>query len=237
MQNQSECKTTDRITGRATVRGYVQGLERRIQELENRNRELEDRMISMGVDIKPSEEYSDPATASLLQWNETKGNQDHQAWRNLANSTTNGASQYPGNNQGPSTAVSPDTSLLRLPDFRGGLAGNNYLGVSSGNSLLSSIRGTALNVLGTEIDLADYISSDLDEPDPSNFLTKALYNKSYHAFVQTAFSAVPKLKKVELPPRTEGLIYAQWYFRVINPYLPILHKFSFISLVIPCLYF
>lgn len=236
MQNQSECKTTDRITGRATVRGYVQNLERRLQDLEIRNRELEDRMISLGVDTKPSDEYADPTAASLLQWNETEGSSDRSAWgnnRHDPNLSGNGATQYAGSDQGPSNELMPDTSLFHLPDFRGGLAGNNYLGVSSGNSLLSSIRGTALNVLGMEIDLADYMSADLDEPESSDFLIKPLYNKSYHAFVQTAFSTNPKLEKVDLPLMNEGLIYAQWYFRVINPYLPILHKPSFFSLVGP----
>lgn len=234
MQNQSECKTTDRITGRATVRGYVQNLERRLQDLEIRNRELEDRMISMGIEIKPSDEYTDPTAASLLQWSETEGSSERPAWGNHRHDTSlagNGAPQYAGSDQGPSNELMSDTSVFHLPDFRGGLAGNNYLGVSSGNSLLSSIRGTALNVLGMEIDLADYMSSDLDEPEPSDFLTKPVYNKSYHAFVQTAFSTIPKLEKVDLPPMNEGLTYAQWYFKVVNPYLPILHKPTFISLV------
>lgn len=234
MQNQSECKTTDRITGRATVRGYVQNLERRLQNLENRNRELEDRMMSMGIDVRSSEESTDPTTASLLQWSETQGSSDRQAWENHGNDSSSGGSgvsQYVNNDNGPSSELMPDASLFPLPDFRGGLAGNNYLGVSSGSSLLSSIRGTALTVLGMKIDLADYMSVDLDEPEPANFLTKALYNKSYHAFIQTAFSAAPKLEKVQLPAREEGLQYAEWYFRVINPYLPILHKPSFMSLV------
>lgn len=234
MQNQSECKTTDRITGRATVRGYVQNLERRLQNLEIRNRELEDRMMSMGIDVRSSEESTDPTTASLLQWNETQSSSDRQAWgdhRDDSISGGSGTSQYINNDNGPSNELMPDSSLCPLPDFRGGLAGNNYLGVSSGNPLLSSIRGTSLTVLGRKIDIADYMCSDLDEPEPSEFLTKALYNKSYHAFVQTAFSAAPKLEKVELPPRDEGLEYAEWYFRLINPYLPILHKPSFVSLV------
>ena len=239
MQNQSECKTTDRITGRATVRGYVQNLERRLHNLEIRNRELEDRMMSMGIDVRASEEITDPMTASLLHWNETQGNANRPAWGNHPDDSSSGGtgtSQYGNNENRPSHELMPDSSVFPLPDFRGGLAGNNYLGVSSGNSLLSSIRGTSLTVLGMKIDLADYMSSDLDEPEPANFLTKALYNKSYHAFVQTAFSAAPKLEKVELPARGAGFEYAEWYFRVINPYLPILHKPSFLSMVNPLLF-
>lgn len=191
-------------------------------------------MMSMGIDVRSSDDSTDPTTASLLHWNETQSSSDRQAWGNHRNDTSpgdSGASQYANNDNGPSNELMPDASPFPLPDFRGGLAGNNYLGVSSGNPLLSSIRGTTLTVLGTKIDLADYMCSDLDEPEPTEFLTKALYNKSYHAFIQTAFSAAPKREKVQLPARDEGLLYAQWYFRVINPYLPILHKPSFISLV------
>lgn len=68
MQNHSECKTTDRITGRATVRGYVSGLEHRLEELENHNRELQSRLISLGEEVKLGDGYADPTTAHLLQW-------------------------------------------------------------------------------------------------------------------------------------------------------------------------
>jgi hypothetical protein len=78
--------------------------------------------------------------------------------------------------------------MFRLPEFRTGCTGDNYLGVSSGNSFLSSIRGTALNVLGMEIDIADFTSSDVDEPDQSTFQVEPLYNKSYQSFMQTAFN-------------------------------------------------
>ena len=233
-QNHSECKTTDRITGIATVRGYVQNLERRVRELQEQNNEYEERLMAMGVDVRPTMDYSDATTASLLRWNETQGDRNRQVWGNHGNGLVppaNNAPQRTGNEAGPTNEPLPDTNSCRLPNFRGGLAGNNYLGVSSGNSLLSSIRGTALSVLGMEIDIADYVSPDLDEPDPSVLLTRPLHNKSYHAFVQTAFSTGPKLEKVELPPKDEGLTYAQWFFRVINPYLPILHKPTFMTLV------
>lgn len=234
MQNQSSCRTTDRITGVATVRGYVQNLEQRIQYLENHNRELQDKLHSFGIEIKPSNTYDDTATTSLAQWNQAQGNGDHQVWESdghNGNSTNNHTIQYASLANGSSMSSPTDTNVIRLPEFRGGLTGDNYLGVSSGNSLLSSIRGTSLNVLGMEIDLADYMSSDLDEPDPSALQDKPLCNKSYHAFVQTAFSSCPKPKKPPLPPKKEGLMYAEWYFRVINPYLPFLHKPTFMSMV------
>ena len=235
MQNQSPCRTTDRITGVATTRGYVQSLERRVQELDAHNRELQTRLMSMGVEVKPSDTYLDSTTAPLAQWNETQNSgRNHQRWGSnsyLNNPANSNAAQYGSMTNQASATLESDPSIFRLPEFRGGLAGDNYLGVSSGNSFLSSIRGTALNVLGMEIDLADYMSADLDDPDPSRPQDEPVYNKSYHAFVRTAFGPNPKPQKPALPIKKEGLMYAQWYFRVINPYLPFLHKPSFISMV------
>jgi len=235
MQNQSPCRTTDRITGVATIRGYVQSLERRVQEMEAHNRELQSRLISMGVDLKPTDTYLESVTAPLEQWSQSQGSgRNHQRWgsnSHVGNPTKSSATQVNPIPNGSSTVLEPDSNLFRLPEFRSGLAGDNYLGVSSGDSFLSSIRGTALSVLGMEIDLADYMSADLDDPDPSRPQDEPVYNKSYHAFIRTAFSANPKPQKPSLPPKKEGLTYAQWYFRVINPYLPFLHKPSFMSMV------
>lgn len=117
-----------------------------------------------------------------------------------------------------------------LPAFRAGCTGDNYLGVSPGNSNLSSIKGTALSILGMEIDIADFDSLDMDEPDASVFHPQ-LYNKSYQAFLQSALNINPRIDKVELPSRSDGFMYAQWYFRLVNPYFPLLHKASFMKLV------
>lgn len=229
MQNQSPCQTTDRNTGEAVVRGHVKRLQQRV-------RELEDRLISMGVDIKQSDKYVDPSTVPSLHWRDDQANTGHPNWNGPRQDLSllhNGPSQFAHGRQGPLVDLPSDASGTHLPQFRGGLAGNNYLGVSSGNSFVSSIRGTSLNVLGVEIDLADYMSADLDEPDPnpSSFSMNPVYNKSYHAFVHTAFSGKSNIARPELPPRNEGLTYAQWYFRVINPYLPLLHKPTYMSTV------
>ena len=228
MQNQSSCKTTDRITGRATVRGFVQGLEKRVTELETHCRELEARLRSLGVDVKPLGQY-EPTNVS--NWQQRPENQGQRTWRSNGHSTNN-ESQYSANAyDAPRRMSQEEASVYRLPDFRNGLTGDNYLGVSSGNSLVSSIRGTALNVLGMEIDLADYMHADLDEPDPSEYEKNPVFNKSYYAFIFTAFSAKPKPQKVDLPPREEAIRLADWFFKIVNPYLPVLHRPSFMTLV------
>lgn len=233
MQNHSECKTTDRITGKATVRGYVQSLERRLEEVENHNRELQGRLISLGEDVKASDGYTDPTTAPLLQWHENERSDSQQIWEGDSQRRDLTGGPFSNHILNASSSSTSSDEHPRLPEFRAGLAGNNYLGLSTGNSLLSSIHGTSMNVLGMEIDLADYMSPDLDEPDIFNPGTLPVYNKSYRAFVQTAFGTSPKLSKVELPPRSEGLKYAEFYFRVTNCYLPILHKPSFLVMVSP----
>lgn len=136
----------------------------------------------------------------------------------------------PNASEPPSSRTS-ESNFIRLPEFRKGLHGDNYLGVSSGNSFLSSIRGTSLNVLGMEINIADFASTDLDGPVQPSLQREPLYNKSYQSFVMSAFGINPRLEKVALPPKTEGLTYAQWYFRALNPYLPTLHKPTFMALV------
>ncbi|KAL8919316.1 MAG: hypothetical protein Q9172_005037 [Xanthocarpia lactea] len=231
MQNRSSCKTTDRITGRATVRGYVQSIERRLQQLELHCYELEEKLAAHGIDAKASRPYSDHPN------NHGPPHKDYQEqlprldWYTDTHSISNG-SRYPSTDYDPLTRLSQnDGSVSRLPDFRSGLTGENYLGVSSGNSLVSSIRGTSLNVLGMEINLADYMHADLDEPNPLDYEKKPIYNKSYYAFILTAFSAKPKPEEVGLPPREEAMKCTEWFFKVVYPYLPVLHRPSFMKLI------
>ncbi|KAI4171988.1 MAG: hypothetical protein LQ343_003897 [Gyalolechia ehrenbergii] len=230
MQNQSACKTTDRITGRATVRGYVQNIERRLELLESHCHELEDRLISLGVDVEPSVQYRSQPNVQHQKFKEPRDQSPRPDWHDRAHLRNNGTRYSSVVFDSPRRLSQTDGSVSRLPDFRNGLTGENYLGVSSGNTLVSSIRGTSLNVLGMEIDLADYMHADLDEPDPSDYEKKPVYNKSYYAFILTAFSAKPKPQQIGLPSREEGMKCAEWFFKAVNPYLPVLHRPSFMKL-------
>ncbi|KAL8934710.1 MAG: hypothetical protein Q9211_005089 [Gyalolechia sp. 1 TL-2023] len=230
MQNQSACKTTDRITGRATVRGYVQNIERRLEHLESHCHELEDRLISLGVEVKPSVQYRSQPNVQHQEYRELREQSLGPDWHDKAQSINCGTRYSSAVFDSSRRLSQTDCSVSRLPDFRNGLTGENYLGVSSGNTLVSSIRGTSLNVFGMEIDLADYMHADLDEPDPSDYEKKPVYNKSYYAFILTAFSANPKPQQIGLPSREEGMKCAEWFFKVVNPYLPVLHRPSFMKL-------
>lgn len=174
--------------------------------------------MQAGIDVKPSE-YND-ASASSYDYNQTSSAQD--------------SSWSPSYSTQSGNAVAQDrqqVSVFRaLPVFRAGRTGDNYLGVAPGNSHLSSIKGTALSILGMEIDIADFDSPDMDEPDNSVFHPQ-LYNKSYQAFLQSALNINPRIEKVDLPPREDGLTYAEWYFRALQPYCPLLHKPTFMKTV------
>jgi TolA-binding protein len=218
LQNNTECRTTDRITGRATSRGYVEGLEQQNRDLQLRVQELEQRLARNGVDIKAQNGYQ-------------SANYEYtQALSNVQRPSYSPATEYPPARDTLAVQQQETNMFRALPTFRAGCTGDNYLGVSPGNSNLSSIKGTALSILGMEIDIADFDSLDMDEPDATKSHPQ-LYNKSYQAFLQSALNINPKIENVELPTRSEGLMYAQWYFRVINPYLPLLHKATFMKLV------
>ena len=227
-QAQTECKTTDRITGKAAVRGYVESLESRLADLERHNRELQAQVLSFGGQVKP--EYTSHSHAPDQHLRPSKDDPSQGQHAGLRNGTAEGDAYRCLDGSQDDSIQNSKTGRVRLPEFRSGLSGNNYLGISSGNSLVNSVRGTSMNVLGMEIDLVDYLSPDLDEPDPSRG-GHPVYNKSYRAFVQTAFGISPKLRKVELPPRSEGMKYAEVYFRITNPFVPAVHKPTFMNLV------
>jgi hypothetical protein len=192
--------------------------------MQHRIRELEQRLMQNGVDIKSSHAYHDAGPPSYDYTQASSAVHVPATWNTTGSTYTSQA----GNAM---TAQPQETNIFRaLPAFRAGCTGDNYLGVSPGNSNLSSIKGTALSILGMEIDIADFDSLDMDEPNPSVFHPQ-LYNKSYQAFLQSALNINPRIEKVELPSREDGITYAQWYFRVLNPYMPLLHKGTFMKIV------
>lgn len=108
-----------------------------------------------------------------------------------------------------------------MSDFRPGCIGDNYLGVSSGNSWLSPIEGTSLSLFGAKLDLAEFMPADAES---------ASSGTSYQSFLNHAFSGQPT-PAPQLPPWEQAKIYAEWYFRSLQPFLPVLHKPHFMRLL------
>lgn len=220
LQNNTECRTTDRITGRATSRGYVEGLEQQNRELQHRLHDAEQRLAQGGLGGKPLNGYN---TAGGPTYGYNASPPAPPAW--------NPPDQFTPQSSNPPTSHGQETNIFKaLPAFRPGSFGDNYLGISAGNSNISSIKGTALSILGMEIDIADFESFDMDEPKPATG-HQHLYNKSYQAFLQSTLGVNARIEKMDLPPRAEGMQYVGWYLRLLNQYMPILHGPTFLALV------
>ncbi|CAK4034358.1 Activator of stress 1 [Lecanosticta acicola] len=205
LQNNTECKTTDRITGRATSRGHTEQIENENAMLKMYMIELQQQLRNNGLEPKPAPSSSQGNDGS---W------EDMHTWN----------SQPPSNSAADSTQEhgdrqSPQGSLL--PHFRPDCIGDNYLGVSSENNWLSPIEGTSLALFGTKIDLAEFMPSESDPAEAP---------MSYRTFLNYAFGRTQPYTP-ELPPYEQCKVYAEWYFRSVQQFIPILHKPDFMDLL------
>lgn len=221
-----DCYLTDRVTGRTEVRGYVYQLESEKGAMMVHINDLEKLLEIHGVEVKRWH-YPDYATTfppgvtsdgfgNLVQdpSNKDQWQQAGMVW------VKNCRKKIP-----PHSAFLPWSQWTSRPK-------NSYLGVSSSDSApLSSIKGTTLSILGTTIDLTSFDAPDMEEPPPGTPIGSPLYNKSVMAFLQSCLNVNPPLGDVDLPSKQDAFRYAEWYFIMIAPFLPILHKPSFLRLV------
>lgn len=110
-----------------------------------------------------------------------------------------------------------------LPQFKQSSFGDNYLGVSSSDSLLSNIKGTSLSVFGHEIDIANFVEDDQFD--------KGVM--SYNHFLRVAMN-LEHVEPVPLPPYQQLSEYCKWYLRSLNPYTMLVHKPALMNLVRAC---
>jgi hypothetical protein len=92
------------------------------------------------------------------------------------------------------------------------------------------MQGTKLSILGTTIDITSFDAPDMDEPQLDGKVAQPLYNKSLQALLQSTMNINPQLN-VELPSRHDAFTYAEWYFLMVFPFLPVLHKPTFMNVV------
>ena len=199
----------------------MHGLRQTVQALEQQLRDA-------GIEAKTGSlnDYA-PASESTSGPNWTPASNTEQSLWEIGQAM-NSAQPYTESVAGSADSRVSESNTYRasLPTFRSGLVGDNYLGVSSSNLLLSSIYGTSLSVFGMGINLNDFIPSELDDG------ASAL---SYSEFFTCASKARPEYIHVPLPSYAECRQYAIWYLKSINPFAPILHKPDFIRLVSLCL--
>ncbi|KAK3328740.1 hypothetical protein B0H66DRAFT_539268 [Apodospora peruviana] len=220
-----ECFVTDRVSGRTERRGYVQQLEREKTAMLQHMRELEQLLGNNGIEVKPWQfpGYNTAyppgvAVNNLGQLAQDASAKDH--WEQVG-------SLWIKNHQPKPAPLSVYTRYSLLESR----STDSYLGVSADSAPLSSIKGTTLSVLGTTIDIAAFDSADMDEPPTDTLPGTPCYNKSVGSSWQTIFRLNPPLDNVELPSRHDALTYAEWYFLMVSPFFPILHKPSFLQLL------
>lgn len=167
--------------------------------------DLQAQLKEMGVEPRPP-----PAYASM-PWPSATPTGDAQDWS---------AQRRPSASPMPGYAPAGDKANS-LPQFKYGSIGDNYLGVASGDSLLSHIRGTSLSVFGTEIDITDFVQEGI-EYESSPF--------SYQTLVQICIGG-RHVEPAPLPPYESLKEWATWYLRSLNPYTMLVHKPAFMDLV------
>ncbi|KAK0631322.1 hypothetical protein B0T14DRAFT_489904 [Immersiella caudata] len=220
-----ECYVTDRVTGRTERRGYLQQLEREKSAMLNHIRELEKLLQTNGVEVRPWEwpNYSTtyPPTPYDSLGNLVDAPRDQ--WQQVGSVWVKG--EVVADKKPASFGMTRYSLLESRPT-------DNYLGIGTSDSApLSSIKGTTLSILGTTIDITSFDAPDMDEPPPGTPIGSPLYNKSVMAFLQSVLNINPHLDNVDLPSRSDAFTYAEWYFLMVSPFLPILHKPSFLQLL------
>ncbi|KAK5654022.1 hypothetical protein OQA88_7699 [Cercophora sp. LCS_1] len=223
-----ECYVTDRVTGRTERRGYLQQLEREKNAMLNHIRELEKLLLGQGIEVRPWEwpNYNTtypPGVGFDALGNPVQDPASGPPWQQVGSLWIKGEA-------GERKAQQGSGLIARHPQLESRPTGS-YLGVSSDSAPLSSIKGTTLSILGTTIDIASFDAPDMDEPPPGTPIRSPLYNKSVMAFLQSVLGVNPQLDNVDLPSRADAFTYAEWYFLTLSPYLPILHKPSFLQLL------
>ncbi|UQC87578.1 uncharacterized protein CLUP02_13095 [Colletotrichum lupini] len=219
-----DCFVTDRVTGRTERRGYLQELEREKTDMMNHIRELEKLLENNGTEVKPAQwspyaiNYPTPGATYDHMGNAIEDPNEKDAWTKV------GSVWVKNYNYKPAGGRSFPRSTLESRPV------HNHLGVGSDSAPLSSIKGTQLSILGTTIDVTSFDAPDIDEPIPDAKDAQPLYNKSLQSFLQSSMNINPTVN-IELPSRSDAFTYSEWYFLMIWPFLPVLHKPSFMNIL------
>ena len=186
----------------------------------NRIHDLERLLGHHGIEVMPFDPMlptgtMDPPSVADYTLNEN-GEREGRKWFKLGN-------VWAKNNVNKARSRS---TLQSRPSDRG------YLGVSTDQQPLSSIKGTTLSVLGTSIDITQFDTPDMDmdEPPPDAQVAENLYNKSVQAFLQSVMN-INSVPDAHLPIRKDAFQYSEWYFLMVHPFLPVIHKPSYMNLV------
>ena len=175
--------------------------------------ELQQQLRESGVEPKAPPNMSQTFAAFQPYWD---GNGQQGSWGDL-----HSASVVPTSSKNERH----NSVNSNLQDFRPGCVGDNYVGVSSSDPRLSPIEGMQLSLFGMKLDLAEFLPSEGEDP-----LSDPL---SYQSFLAFAFNinGANQVSKPALPNYHECTSMADWFFKAVQVFIPILHKPHFMKLL------
>ena len=173
--------------------------------------ELQQQLREGGVEPKAPPDMSQTFAAFQPYWDQNGRPQG--SWGDLSSSGV-----VPGSSQNERHGSQGSV----LPDLRAGCIGDNYVGVSSANPLLSSIEGTQLSLFGMKLDLTEFLAP---AEDPSSDPL------SYQTFLRHAFGQSGAIYKPPLPNFAHCTTLAEWYFKAVQVFVPLVHKPEYMKLL------
>lgn len=246
-----QCFVTDRITGRTERRGYLQDLERENTAMASHIEHLEKLLRDQaGTEVLPWKwspfKLTCPPGVTLDDEGNAVGEDGDDIpwersgtvwWKPGPGGSKPGfepSQPAPGDADTPAQVKAPSSdSILMLPASDKDLQSwpiDNYLGVFADRAPLNSVNGTTVSILGTLLDI-DANGADV-EPEPSTVYHEptGLYNRSMSSFLRSTMNINPPIH-IDLPSRSDAFEYSEWFFLMIHPFVPILHKPSYMALL------
>ncbi|KAI3396539.1 hypothetical protein diail_12063 [Diaporthe ilicicola] len=222
-QQNLECYVTDRVTRRTERRGYLQQLEREKKDMMTRLRDMEKLLEDKGVQIRP---WQWTAPYGLTNSFDPDSDPSNDQWTQFFSLWVRDSSRQfqtpPNGYSAGQQSSSPQSADPRAVDTR--------LGAIGENAPLCGINGTQLSILGTTIDITSFNAPDVDGLPAGMPNSTPLYNKSLQSFINSVSKVNPPLD-VPLPAREEAFSYSEWFFVMLGPFIPVLHKPTYLRLL------
>ena len=237
---------TDPVTGNPYYRGQFEYLEQRVQKQNQAIKELLTKLQAIGQDVSGYEMKGDD-TDRYDAWKRAGPLGDHKPVereeRHLndasdgqvgpSHHTTSNLKAYENAADQEAANRAANIERLRRPSSvtLTNMPARNFVGVST-NSVLSKTKpGTRLNILGWELDIADFEENKDDEFEQLPDFHNPVYDRSYRSFIATTHGLQPRLHNVKLPSRQQAFNYALQQLHTMGAFVPVLHKTSFTELV------
>lgn len=211
------------MTGRTERRGYLQQLEREKSGLLGHIRDLEKLLEGKGVQTRPWQSTTTYDHGTSFE-SDSYGASSKDPWTQFGSLWIRdfNSEQSRPMSAGPSGQPSPPGPAIGLRTV------SAHLG--------SSINGTQLSVLGTTIDITSFDVPDMDGPPLGTPKATPIYNKSLQSFYNSVAKVNPPID-APFPSRDEAFSYSEWFFVMVGAFVPLLHKPTYLKLVMLTLSF